>query len=118
MVETQTTDTLVQVSVSVTNLNYTTMTNAIFKLQKVDKMMLPSTNLNHFTYISICDETNRVMLEADHNDSLYKNVMNDLGNDAKWRISNNGDYVWASINYSCGENDISFTLQVSFRYGK
>ena len=94
------------------------MTNAIFKLQKVDKMMLPSTNLNRFPHISICDVTNRVMLEADHNDSLYKNVMNDLGSDAKWRISSQGDYVTASINYSCGENDISFKLQISFRYGR
>lgn len=101
------------------------MTNSIFKLQEVDKMMLPSTNLNHFTYISICDETNRVMLESPHDDDLYKNVMNDLGNDAKWRISSNGDYVWASMNYSkiliqenSEETDISFTLQVSFRYGK
>ena len=100
------------------------MTNSIFKLQKVDNMLLPSTNLNYFTYISICDETNRVMLEAEHNDSLYKSVMNDLGSDAKWRISNNGDYVYASINYykiltqeNSEDTDISFTLQVSFRYG-
>jgi len=53
------------------------MTNSIFKLQKVDKMILPSTNLNRFPHISICDETNMVTLEAEHNDSLYlkQNIM-------------------------------------------
>ncbi len=96
---------------------FTTMTNSIYKLQKIDKMILPSTDLNGFTHISICEVTNRIMLEADHEDSLYKSVMNDLGSDAKWRISSQGDYVTATIGYN-GNGEIRFTLSISFRYGK
>ena len=89
------------------------MTNPIYKLQKIDKMILPSVDLDCFKYITICDATHKIRLVANHSDALYKKVQKDLGSDAEWKVSSQGDYITATIGYN-GNGEVRFSLSISF----